>query len=881
METGTIGGEDTQLAATHEESEDEVVFDPLVRGEQVGRYVVLARLGAGGMGVVYAAYDPELDRKVAVKLLLRGEVGAGQVRLLREAQALARLQHPNVVAVHDTGVHAGKIFIAMEFVAGRTLSVWLGERRRSWAEVLAMVVAAGRGLAAAHEKGLVHRDVKPENVMVGDDERVRVMDFGLASAVGTDTLPEGVMSASAMRALAQPLTHTGAVLGTPAYMSAQQWAGAPADASADQYAYCVMLWEALYGVRPFVGETPMMLAASVARGVVQEPPRSAVPTWLRRTIQRGLIVDPAQRWPSIQGLLDELTRAQGRARKRRVVVAMLGVVAMAGLVGGGVLFARHQRAVECAALGRGIDDVWHEEASRRVRDGLLASGAGNAATTVEKVLPRLDEWSGQWAEAREGVCVAAELAGTIDAATAARADECFEERRMRLGAVVDELARGDAAVVQRAVLAVAGLPGVAACEDPAELARRPRLPADGLAEAREIRGLLAQAYALHVAGRFADGRVVAADALARAEALGFAPLIAEAAQVMGRLLDGAGDYEGAEAAQKRAYVTAGLVDAVEVAADAAVELIAVTGYRRTHASEAEVWAQAAEVAVARSEARPGVRTAMRLSNLGRVRMVTGDAAGARSLHEQALALWISALGPEHIDVAAGLNHVASALYNLGVNAEAEPLHRRALDIRTRALGPDHPQVAVSLNNLAAVLRETGRVDEAVALQRRALEIRETALGPEHPDVAASCFNVAISVRSTTDPRAPEFATVAAELEQLLRRALKIWEKTLGPSHVHLTYALIGLAELELDRGDPGGALAPAVRALEIREASEVAPGLRGEARYVLAQALWNSRGDRTRARELATRALADLREDGHDPRMLAGIERWVSEHPAE
>src|SRR4051812_10268762 len=247
--------------------------EPLPRGSAVGRYVVLERIGSGGMGVVYAAYDPELDRKVALKLLRpdrAGAAGEAALRLQRGAQAIARLSDPHVVAVYDAGTFGDQVFVAMELMEGRTLRQWLGEGKRGWREIVDVFVAAGRGLAAAHAAGLVHRDFKPDNVLLGTDGRVKVADFGLARPVG-DADPGGgeaaLMESPGSRGLlATPLTEWGVAMGTPAYMAPEQLRGERADARSDQFSFCVALWEALYGRKPFAGESFREMLDAERRG---------------------------------------------------------------------------------------------------------------------------------------------------------------------------------------------------------------------------------------------------------------------------------------------------------------------------------------------------------------------------------------------------------------------------------------------------------------------------------------------------------------------------------------------------------------------------------------------------------------------------------------
>ena len=279
-------------------------------GAVLGRYVVLHPVGSGGMGVVYAAYDPELDRKVALKVLR--DVGAEhRQRLSREGQAMARLSHPNVITVHDVGTWDDRLYVAMEFVDGGTLLSWLNTER-AYQEVLQVFIAAGEGLAAAHAAGLVHRDFKPANVLVnaegaGRTLRPRVTDFGLArphaSAQQADSTPDPPMS-EASSALTMSLTRTGAMVGTPAYMAPEQYDLRPVDERTDQFSFCVALFEGLYGRRPFAGSTIAELAANVTGEKIVLPTQTkGVPPRVLRALRRGLSTDPTARFESMDALL--------------------------------------------------------------------------------------------------------------------------------------------------------------------------------------------------------------------------------------------------------------------------------------------------------------------------------------------------------------------------------------------------------------------------------------------------------------------------------------------------------------------------------------------------------------------------------------------------
>ncbi|HUH05230.1 MAG TPA: protein kinase, partial [Kofleriaceae bacterium] len=319
----------------------------LSRGTAVGRYVVLGRLGAGAMGVVYAAYDPELDRKVALKLLRSSDDRSiapeeAQSRLLREAQAIAQQSHPNVISVYDVGTYKSEVYIAMELVEGHTLSRWLRMLRRPWRDILDKFLEAGEALMAAHGSGLVHRDFKPDNVLVGDDDRVRVMDFGLARSLFYDLPSSGEVTEEAFRVsiagvseLNRTLTRTGAVLGTPRYMAPEQFLGGEADARSDQFSFCVALYEAVYRQHPFEGNTAKALVESSDVRPLPPPAKHDVPPWLHRAILRGLEREPSRRYPSMRTLVQAITPPRVKPTRAWIApLAILGILVV-GLTGYG------------------------------------------------------------------------------------------------------------------------------------------------------------------------------------------------------------------------------------------------------------------------------------------------------------------------------------------------------------------------------------------------------------------------------------------------------------------------------------------------------------------------------------------------------------------
>jgi len=304
--------------------------------EMLGRFRVEKRLGAGGMGVVYAGHDPELARPVAIKLLH----DPSQDRLRREAQALARLDHSNVVQVYEVGSSSHGVYVAMQLVRGRSLGAWLGERVHRWKAIVEMFVAAGRGLAAAHARGIVHGDFKPENVLVGDDDSPRVVDFGLARSQAAPAVerPPPSETRGDGDLLSTPLSATEASMGTPAYMAPEQHHGEAASVLSDQFSFCVALFEALYGRRPYPGATAAAIVCSMEEGEIEPCPAGhPAPRWLYEALTRGLSTDPADRFEDMEALLAELTSYRDttlqvgeRARLTIVVAAMAVVVLVNG-----------------------------------------------------------------------------------------------------------------------------------------------------------------------------------------------------------------------------------------------------------------------------------------------------------------------------------------------------------------------------------------------------------------------------------------------------------------------------------------------------------------------------------------------------------------------
>ena len=838
--------------------------EDLPRGLGIGRYILLDRLGAGAMGVVYAAFDPDLDRKVALKLLRPRSGGGSEARLLREAQALAKLAHPNVVTIHDVGTHVDRVWIAMEFVAGQSLDAWARAKPRRWPELLRALQDAARGVAAAHAAGLVHRDLKPENVMVDRDDRVRVMDFGLAHGRLATILPPEPHDPRDPRGptredptiLSARLTQAGAVTGTPAYMAPEQWEGREAEAAADQFGWSVMAWELLHGERPYAGDNLLKLGAAVLAGRRRPPPRGrGVPRWLQRVLIRGLASAPEQRFPDMAALLAALGRARARARLRLLglVLAILAALALVALL------ARHvdhnQRLAACDAAGATIDELWNDDARARLRVAFLATGVAEAGTTVDKLLPWFDRQVDAWRAARVRVCHHADLERDWDPATLDRALWCLDDRRTNLAAQLHQLTAADASAVHRAVPAVARVPVDDRCTDAAWLLRQPSPPTHGRDEIVATRVALSRVLSLLFAGKYADAVPAALATRTRAEALAWPPLLADAWFVEGTALAAHGAYPGAETALANAYYLAAREDTWSVASDAANKLIHVVGYEQARPAEARAWFRHAEVAAAHAGDPAGLVAAARLGALATALDLAGDYAESDGLYRQALVLSERALGPDHPEIAQSLNNLGALLLATGGYTEARDLLTRSVAIRGAALGSEHPDLAQSLGNLASVHVALNELATARTLHERALAIKEKALGPTHPAVANTLNNLALVHYHNG---------AFADARPLHERALAIREQAFGPTHPLVGDSLVNLAVIDHALGDDLAARARYERAIPIFEAAlgpdhpDLADAL-GNLATILAQA-----GDLVEARSLFERALA-IREKALGP----------------
>ncbi len=826
---------------------------PIGRGTTVDRFVVLKEIGSGGMGAVYAAYDPQLDRRIALKLVLPDRSrDEDQRRLHQEARALARLSHPNIVGVYESGTMDTRVWLAMELVEGQTLRDWMRERRRDWRVVLRVMRQAGTGLAAAHAAGLLHRDFKPGNVMIANDERVHVMDFGLACVDPNSGIPRSDTTASDRVVPAIHQTRPSEVRGTPGYIAPEQLMGETLTPAADQFSFCVTLWEGLFGERPFRGESVGQLARNILGGRIGEPSRPRdVPKWLHHVCKRGLSRDPGQRFASMESLLEALNGGHRRAWMRRVL--MFAVLLMT-LVAGIFAFALHDRAQRVAACQRSGDEIeatWNPDVEAALQEGILATGVSYAPKTAENVMPWLRRQSEAWRDARVDVCLDTEVRGIWEEATLNRALWCLEERRMQLSLLVDDLTHADDQTVRKAVSAAARLSPIGECTNTSDLVLL-GTPPDGLRdEVRELRASLVRSHNLQIVTRYSEALALNQDVLTRAESIGWSPLTSEARYSVGASLLKVGQYAESEKFLEESYFES--INGVnrKVAFLASKALVYLVGHRLGRHDEGLRWGRHAAAHLLEVTSDGDLRGSSLKNNLAIVYGDKGEYEKSKQLHQEVLDERENCLGTTHPLVATSLSNLASIHQYTADYTQASELFERVARVREIALGPEHPVYADSLANLGVHHLFSGEYLSAADELERALEIKERAFGADSMNNTDALSNLG-SVYTALGRHDEAIA--------LKKQALVILEDGLGEDNLRVAGALEGLGNAYLSAGEGERAMGLYERAIALAEES------RGQEHPTIGNMLSNlssvysDRDDLDTAIKLQTRALEIFRK---------------------
>ena len=887
-------------------------------GQSLGRYRLVERLGGGAMGEVYRAEDPDLGRDVAIKLV---RPGGSQRRLLREAQAMAQLAHPHVIRIYDVGTIGDDVFLAMELVHGHTLRAWFREPH-GWRAVVSTLRQAGSGLVAAHEAKLVHGDFKPDNVLVANDGRVLVTDFGLVRSSVEDAVADGEATpAVAVTSIA--------LAGTPAYMAPEQFDTPVATTASDQFSFCVSLFEGLYGRRPFEGADLAALRASLAAGRVELPSGRGVPARIVRALRRGLSARPSDRFPSMTALLAEL-EASSRSRTRWLAAG--AIVATAAIATTAVLATRGPAA--CSDGEEQLAGVWDASTRERVARAFEASKLPYAATSLATVSATLDGYRDRWLAVYTDTCKATHVRKEQSATLLDMRMICMRRRREEVRAVVHELTGG---MVRDAVAAVAALRPLGDCEDLESLQEVERLPADRAARERiaSIDLELARCRALLGAGRYQPAQACAAAAAKTARDVGYEPTVADAELVAGTAATRLRAWSDAESALTRSLLAAEAGRDPRARAHALIWLVAVAAERATfaqghsrddHASaivkglgnEGGLAAELAfhrgnlalregklddaqkalDQAIALAETLYGpndARVGEPLGLLAVVHITRKKYDAARQLLDRAMAIQLAAFGPSHPTVGKTLHAVAQLEARAGKLEAALDAQQRSYDILVAAYGEHHRDVALSVGMAAQANLLAGKYAEAVPFAKRCVELMEQAAGPESPDTGVALQTLAATYSRAGDTAAalathqrvlaiqlkvlgPEhIQTTQAQVNQamalrlasrceealpLLQAALAVRTKLFGAKHPDVGRVLQSSGDCLVDLGRAQEAVAPLELAVEIREAL---PNTTADdrvslamARYGLGRALWDTGGAKDRAVSLVRAGYAAL-----------------------
>jgi tetratricopeptide (TPR) repeat protein len=792
----------------------------MVPGSRVGRYRILEPVGRGAMGEVYAAYHPDLDRRIALKVVAAAGPSTSErrQRLLREARAIARLSHPNVVTVHDAGTIGERVFIAMEFIDGVTLDAWLHAAPRGWQEVLDVFVAAGRGLAAAHAAGVIHRDYKPQNVMIAKDGGVRVMDFGLARLATETNAHEG--SPHVGVPIPDTVTKTGAVLGTPAYMAPEQSRGEVPDATADQFSFCVALHEALYGMRPVLAH----VKEAGVRSALPSPRRSGVPAWLDALVARGLATAPDDRHRSMAALLGALERGRTRVRRRAAIASGLALVVLMTFAGWRV--ARGSQ-ITCTAPQARIAAAWSAPERRAaVHNAFTSSGHASAETGWQRFAATLDAYTNQWAAMYTQACGATHARGEQSAEVLDLRMSCLNDNLDQVRALTDSIAT-DAQAVSNAVTAAMNLTPVSRCADVALLRTAVPLPRDErtLQAVLRLRQLIADIEAMRQMAIWVPALAKAIAIRDEVKATGYKPLLGQLLAEIGLIQADLLSTDSERTLEDAVYVAESARDDLSVA-KAAAALVYVAGYLLGKSAEGERWARLAAAVLDRL---PDGYESSRIRS------------------------WL-------------FNDRATMSWAHGDYIQADALMRQAIALKEGLVGKDHPDVALSLFALAGMLTEGGRPKEALPLIERAEVICTMRIGPETPLLALALIQRADALRA-----------LGRRLEAMsaYQQAIVFLQRTPSQTEGYLAQANASLGETELETGHAHDALAHLEHAIELlTNVNYPAAGV-ASVEFSLARALWEGGGDRDRALVLA-RAARRVFLAHESARSLREADAWLA-----
>ena len=896
----------------------------LSRGTLVDRYTILEPLGSGGFATVYSAYDPQLERIVALKML-QPDVNQPNVRrrMFGEAQAMARLKHPNVVTVYDVGKFRRQIYIAMECVEGSTFSVWV-KTPRAWREVLNVLKAAARGLSAAHEAGLVHRDFKPDNVLVGNDGRVLVSDFGVArAAVASETaVPSALLQAAQSPAHdshpdssshlptrgEEPLTEPGRVMGTHGYLAPERFSSDIDDVRSDQFSFCVAMYVTLYGKHPFAFTDVESYCRAVRKPPRLPPSSTKVPGWVHAVIERGLRPDSEQRFASMKDLLQALERDPSRRRQLWALGACVtAVCAIAGTTYGRHRMDLRSRASEGLSV---MTATWNPSMEAKTRASLAEADPRYGSEIAEQVIQKIGQYAATWIDTHRQVAEATLLRGEQDAVTMARRLRCLDRGREQLVALSEVLLHADAAVAQRALDATFALPAPASCAN-SDVTNIPALPSatDVRARVLEAERAVAQVQAYGKVGQDQRAEEVIARVLPEVRAIPYPRIEAELLLLDSESKLQLSDKSGALEASLGAYRAAMRAGDDALAVRAATSVVYVQSVWFHNAQDGEQWVELAAATADRAGHTDAIDAEILLARAA-VNVTNGHPERNVEIHEKHIAILKRLYGERDPRVAKAVMDHGVSLALLGQYDSAAKNIQEGVDLLAATGGSHNPRLALYYMNLAGAFEALSRFEEAKRAHEHGLELLA--------DRPPGTLNVILLAQLATVENQLGRADSAFEYaERALKVAGAIGEK--GKFEWHARYAhaeargkkgdwagqaaecaevlglqraagqvaakvpfwpdsLACLAEAELALGKAGSAVAHLEETvkLESRADAEALP----RAKFALAKALRAAGRDAGRARQLADGARDDMRKLAGKERDVAQIDAWMNELPS-
>ncbi len=874
-------------------------------GALIGRYVVIGHLGQGAMGQVLAAYDPRLERKVALKLLRSTAPAVGnaalRARLIREARVLAQLTHPNVVHVHDVGDYGDSIFIAMDFVDGTTLTRWLAGGEHPWRAVLDVFLMAGRGLAAAHAANLIHRDFKPDNVLVGRDGVVRVTDFGVARKV-KDSSPHPSQSAD------EDLSGRSSLIGTPAYMAPEQLEGLWADPRSDQFGFCVALFEALYRRRPYAGDTLEQLREAVRAGRIAPFEPGVVPRWLQAAVAKGLSVRAEDRFESMAALLAALE--QGRQRRPATALAIVAVVL--SVVAAAALTARElnrRKNDPCVQAEARVSAVWNAEKKPRLRAAFEATALPYAGDAVTAVVHQLDAWGQQWPASYARACADGRSENAHATAGALARQACLERQLLQVGALVEILEKPTPAAAQRAADAVERqLEG--GCAATTTLPTEPEDPKARLA-VRKVRADLAREGVLHATGFKPESPTSLAELAAAAKALGLFPEQAWALRLQGMRVREAGKLVEAERLLSESARVAEAGRADEEAVQSREALAWTVAIEEGDLIRGRNLLEDARAALDRA-GRPDSLVQAVMTLEASLTLREGRLTESLELAKKLVELRTRLSGPDSLAVAEALGVLSVAERMKQLFDDSLAHNARSLELLRGTLGSEHPVVALALTGRAAIYAAKRDHASALPFAEQAVAIMEKAPGEQVGALQIATYNLGLLYRrlqrfpeavtqihkalalieQSGSPNAatPEFLSGLAETYEEMKkydlaleaasRAIALREKAAGAEAKSLTTLLSVRGGIYVDLDRQAEAAVDLERALNLMSGPDANPALREVTRYDLARSLWFAPATRPRAMKMMGEIRAYFVAAGPNyADYVKEIDDWLKTHP--